>query len=470
MDLGDYLAAVRKRWISVLAITVVVFGLSAVYTFTSSKVYTASTQNFVALTGESADGASPLSGAQFAAQRVKSYTEIVTSPEVLEPVIQELDLPYTSQQLAGKVSATNPPSTVLLIVSANDASAVQAAEIANAVSVQLGRTIEALETPTATSTSPVKVTLTDPATPPGAPSSPQTRINLALGLILGLGLGIAWALLRETLDTTVSTPAEIEELTNAPSLGAVVAIDGKQNRALAALDATSLNSEGYRTIRANLQFVSVDDPIRALVITSPEPGDGKSTLACNLAITIAQSGKTVCLVEADLRRPRITEYLDLDASQGLTDVLSGQRSLDDTLQPWGRGLITLLPPGPIPPNPSELLGSHQMQTVIGDLKSRFDIVILDSSPLLAVSDAAILSSRADGAILVVRHGKTSTEDVGIAVGAFKRVNARLLGTVLNAVPAKRRYGYGDGYGYGQESQEQTSPKSVDDATRSTSEA
>jgi len=441
-------SAVRRRWLSVLGITLVVMLASAAYTFSATKVYTASTQNFVALTGESADGTSPLSGAQFAAQRVKSYTEIVSSPEVLEPVIQELNLPYTSQQLAEKVSATNPPATVLLLVNANGSNAVVSAEIANAVSVQLGRTIEALETPTTTSTSPVKVTLTDPATPPGAPSSPQTRINLALGLMLGLGLGIAWALLRETLDTTVSTPTELEQLTQAPSLGAVVLMDDNQNRALAALDATSVNSEGYRTIRANLQFVSVDDPLRAIVVTSAEQADGKSTLACNLAIALAQSGKSVCLVEADLRRPRIAEYFDIDGSIGLTDVLAGQRTLDDVIQPWGRGLLSVLPPGSIPPNPSELLGSHQLQTVLDDLKARFDVIILNSSPLLAVSDAAILAAQADGAILVVRHGKTSKDDVLRAVAGLEQVNARLLGTVLNAVPAKRHYGYNAGYGYG----------------------
>lgn len=310
--------------------------------------------------------------------------------------------------------------------------------------MQLGRTIEALETPTAASTSPVKATLTDPATPPGTPSSPQTRVNLALGL----GLGIAGALLRETLDTTVATPAELEELTEAPSLGVVVLMDDNQNRALSALDATNVKSEGYRTIRANLQFVSVDEPLRTIVVTSAEQADGKSTLACNLAIALAQSGKSVCLVEADLRRPRIAKYFDIHASIGLTDVLAGQRTLDDVIQPWGRGLLSLLPPGSIPPNPSELLGSHQLQTVLDDLKARFDVIILDSSPLLAVSDAAILAAQADGAILVVRHGKTSKDDVLRAVVGLEQVNARLLGTVLNAVPAKRRYGYTDGYGYG----------------------
>jgi capsular exopolysaccharide synthesis family protein len=449
MVLSDYLATILKRWVSIIAITLVVFGISAAYTYTAQKIYTANTQSFVALSGSDAAGSSASSGAAFAAARVKSYTEIVGSPEVLEPVIQELNLPYTSTQLSRKVSAVNLPSTVLLVVTANDPSALQAAQIANAVSVQLGRTIERLETPTAESVSPVKVTLTEPAVPPSAPSSPRTPINLALGLILGLGLGLAWALLRETLDNSISGPTELEALTEAPSLGAVVAMDDSENRALAALGATNVKSEGYRTVRANLQFVSVDDPLRAIVVTSPNQGDGKTTLACNLAIAVAQSGKSVCIVEADLRRPRIAEYFDIDGSLGLTDVLAGQRSLEETIQPWGRGLISILPPGPTPPNPSELLGSHQMQTVLSDLKERFDLVILDSSPVLAVADAAVLAAHADGAILVVRHGRSTKEDVVRAVSALEQVNAKLLGTVLNAVPAKRRYGYGYGYGYGQ---------------------
>ena len=315
------------------------------------------------------------------------------------------------------------------------------------MSVQLGRTIEQLETPNAQTIAPVKVTLTDPAQPPGAPSSPRTRTNLVLGLILGLGVGVGWAFLRNALDATVKSPKELDELTAAPPLGGVLFDPDARTQVLSALDSKSVSSEGYRTIRANLQYINVDDPIRAFVVTSAAPGDGKTTVACNLAIALAQAGKKVCLVEADLRRPRVSEYLQLNSGTGLTEVLAGQVRLEDALQAWGNGMFQVLPPGAIPPNPSELLGSHQMAQIIASLKREFDVVVLDTPPLLAVSDAAVLASQADGAVIVVRYGKSSRDAVSNAVASLERINAKVLGTVLNAIPAKRGGAYGYGYGY-----------------------
>lgn len=448
MVLGDYVSVLRRRWLSAAVLTVAIFGLAAASTLTATKIYTATAQNFVALKGDSGADANPLNGAQFAAQRVKSYTEIVTSPDVLEPVVDALDLPYSVQQLAGKVSATNPQLTVLIMVSVVDTNPAMAAEIANAVSIELGRTIESLETPTQTSISPVKVTLTDPATPPGSPTAPNTRTNLVLGLLLGLAAGIGWAFLRNALDNTVKSASELDQIAGAPSLGTVLFDPNAKTQVLSALDPKSVSSEGYRTIRANMQYINVDSPIRTLVVTSAAPGDGKTTVACNLAIALAQTGKRVCLVEADLRRPRVAEYLQVPAGVGLTEVLSGQVQLNDALQSWGGGMFSVLPPGAIPPNPSEILGSQQMERVLGSLRESFDMVILDTPPLLAVSDAAVLASQVDGAVIVVRYGKSSRDAVRNAFGSLEQINAKILGTVLNAVPAKRSGSYGYGYGYG----------------------
>lgn len=448
MSIGEYWTVIRRRWIPIFVLTVLGVGIASVFTAATPRLYTSTATNFVALTASGSGDQNPLAGAQFAAQRVKSYTEIVGSPDVLMPVIDEMNLAMTPQQLSSKVSVSNPPQTVLLLVSATDGSPEQAARLANAVSIQLGRVIESLETPTGQSVPPVKVTLTEPAIPAGSPSAPKRTLNLALGLMIGLACGLTWAFLRESLDRTIKSIQQLEVATDVPLLGQVPFDKGAVRNRLAALESTSPRSEGYRTIRANLQFMNVDHPVRAIVITSANPGDGKTTVACNLAIAMAQSGKSVCLVEADLRRPRITEYLGTTAAVGLTDVLSNQRTLDEVLLPWNRGLLTVLPPGQMPPNPSELLESSQMQALIKKLKERFEMVVIDSSPLLAVADAAVVARYADGAILVVRHGVSTRDGVAHALSGLSQNDEIALGTVLNAVPHRRSYGYGYGYGYG----------------------
>ena len=446
MGLREYVGVLRRRWLSIAVFTILGIAIAAVLTFTAPKSYTATAQNFVALASASAD-ASALSGAQFAAQRVKSYTEIAGGPDVLQPVIQELGITSSVASLSSAITVTNPPGTVLLMVSVTNGSAQQAATIANAVSVQLGRVIEKLETPSSASNSPVKVTLTEPAVAPTVPSSPIVRSNLAIGLMIGLALGLGWAFLRDGLDNTIKSVPELDKLSTSPALGTVLFDSNAKHQVLSAIDSKSIQSEGYRTIRTNLQFVNVDDPVRAFVVTSAAPDDGKTTVACNVAITLAQSGKRVCLVESDLRRPRVTDYLEINAGLGLTEVLAGQVKLEDAIQSWGGDLLKVLPPGALPPNPSELLGSHQMGNAISNLKEKFDVVILDTPPLLAVSDAAVLAAQADGAIIVVRHGQTTREALRHAIGTLDQINAKVMGTVLNAVPAKRGYGYGYNYGY-----------------------
>lgn len=484
MDLREYLAVMRKRWISIVAITIIVVGIAAMYTLASPKSYTSKAQSFVALTSKNTTDGADLAGAQFAAQRVKSYTQVITSPDVLAPVIGKLGLPYTVDQLAGMVTATNPPLTVLLDVSATSNSAEESAAIANATSIQMGRVIEQLETPAlpvdpnltgkkaiaaaekarAEAVPPVKVSLINPATIPGGPSAPNSKINLALGLLLGLGAGLAWAFLRNALDNTVKSQQTLDEMTGVPVLAAVVNDPAAKNHAIV-LDSASMRSEGYRTVRTNMQYVDVDNPPKVLAITSASPGDGKTTTAANLAVTFALLGMRVCLVGADLRKPRLGEYLGIDSSAGLTDVLAGQIKLEDALQGWNRNMMAVLPSGTLPPNPSELLGSAAMAHTLGRLREMFDVVVIDTCPLLSVSDAAIVAAQADGAILVVRYGQSTREHVDHAISALAQVNARLFGTVLNAVPRRRgsKYTYGYGYGYGDKSvpTDQAAPGSID---------
>ncbi len=306
----------------------------------------------------------------------------------------------------------------------------------------------------------MKAELIKPAQDPTSPVSPRTRLNLVLGALLGLMVGVGIAILRSVMDTTIKTAADLEEASQATPLGIITFDPEAKTKPLVTLRGTP-RAEAFRSIRTNLRYVDVDNPPKAVVITSSVPGEGKSTTACNLAIALAQAGSKVLLMEADLRRPKITEYLGVEGSVGLTDVLIGQVPITKAITPWQRGLIDFLPSGAIPPNPSELLGSKQMADLLAQLEERYDVVILDAPPLLPVTDAAILATAADGALLVTRHGRTRREQVDEAADALRQVSVPILGVILNFAPSRKRGGYGYskyggydrgyGYGYGDES-------------------
>jgi len=310
-----------------------------------------------------------------------------------------------------------------------------------------------IESPQSGAPAPVKLTTTQPASVPTVPVAPRKSLNLALGLLVGLALGAGGALLREQLNTTVKTPDDIESLTGSVPLGLVPFDAAAKTTPLVTAEANDSRAEAFRTLRTNLRFADVDHPPRSIVVTSPMPGEGKSTSACNIALTLALAGSRVVLVEADLRKPRVGEYLGLDSAVGLTNVLAGQHTLEDVLVPWRRQTLTVLPAGPVPPNPSELLGSQHMGNLLKVLGARYDYVIVDSPPLLPVTDGAVLATLTDGALLIARHGKSSRDDLEQAAHALEAVNAKLLGTVLNCIPVRARgysYGYGYGYGYADE--------------------
>jgi capsular exopolysaccharide synthesis family protein len=457
MDLRDYARVIGKRWLPILVITILGLAAAGLFTFLSPKVYTAETQSFVAISNTGQTNGDILSGATFAQQRVKSYTQIVNSPAVLQPVIDELRLDTTVEALAKNVTASSPLDTVLINVQAKDGKPQQAADIANATAKQLGVVIEQLETPAGSTASPVKVTLTDPAAPPPGQSSPRPLLNLALGLLIGLALGLAYAFARESLDTRIKSIDDLTAIMGQAPLGAI-AFDAKASgKPLVALDQRAVRSESFRSIRTNLQFVNVDKPPQVVVITSAVPAEGKTTSACNLAITMAQSGQKVVLVECDLRRPRVADYLEISGAVGLTNVLTGQTPLEDAIIPWNRGQLAVLTSGTLPPNPSELLGSHQMVALLERLKLTYDAIVVDAPPLLPVTDGAVIAHAADGAVLVVRHGHTTSEQVHRATEVLEQAGAVLLGTVVNFVPVARRpyksdsYGYYSAYGYSPES-------------------
>ena len=437
----------RRRWRLVAAFMVLLTASGFAATAVSTKVYQADVEVFVSLrdTGTATGGTAYQSGL-FSQERVKSYAKIADSPAVTRAVIRQLALDITPAQLAGRITATAPTDTVLVDITVNDPSAVRARDVANSVAAQFAMVVGDLERPAAGQRSPVTVTVVRPATLPTSPVSPRPVLNVTIGLLLGVALGVGVAVLRETLDTSIKSSEDLQNLTGSLALG-VISYDGQaaRNPLVSQVNSSTGRGEAFRTLRTNLRFVDVDNPPRVVVLTSSVAAEGKSTTACNLALTLASAGVRVILVEGDLRRPRVADYMGLEGAVGLTDILIGRAHLDDVLQPWGNSPLWVLSSGPLPPNPSELLSSVQMNEVIRAMRERADIVLVDAPPLLPVTDAAVLARECDGALVIVRHGRTTREQVTRAMAALSSVDARVLGTVLNMAPSGGANGYGYGY-------------------------
>ena len=271
--------------------------------------------------------------------------------------------------------------------------------------------------------------------------------------MLGLLLGVGVAVLREVLDTSVKSPADAVHYARAPVVGNL-AFDPvyEKQPLLSDIAGHAPRAEAFRVLRTNLQFLDVDKQSKVITVTSSLPQEGKTATAVNLAIALAQAGNRTLLVDADLRRPKVAEALGVEGNVGMTTVLLGKVTLDEALQTHVRSGLKVLTSGAIPPNPAELLQSTTMTEFVDSLRGEYDVVLFDSPPLLPVTDAALLASQSDGAIMVIRHGKTTREQLAASVERLENVGARALGVVLNMVPTrmmnKSSYGYGYGYGYG----------------------
>jgi capsular exopolysaccharide synthesis family protein len=457
VELKDYWRTIRRRWKVVLACLVGALAVAALLTFQSTPQYASSTRLFVSTTSES-DSSSAYTGNLFATQRVTSYADLVTSRALADQVSGVLGDGSDSGDLMEAVSASVVPETVILEITAVDSDSDRARAVAQAYGEELTALVRELETPEGKNRAPIRATIVDDAVESATPVSPQPMRNLALAAVLGLLLGVGAAVARELLDTSLTSNDDIADVTDAPVLGNIGSDDAANLPPLEVLSSATPWAEAFRVLRTNMQYVEVDEEQKVLVLTSSLPGEGKTTTAINLALTTAMAGQRVVLVEADLRRPLVASRLGLDGAVGTTSVLIGKVSLADALQEYRDSGLSVLACGPIPPNPSELLQSHAMETLLADLRRDFDVIIIDAPPLLPVTDAALLAAQADGAVVVVRHGRTTRDQLQHSVERLEAVDAKALGVVINQTPSRKNrtgYGYGYGYGYGFEAETDT---------------
>lgn len=449
MEFSDHVRGLRRGWPLIVLFVVVGLAVSIAYSVIKTPLYEASSMVFVS-TQSSGTVQELAQGNAFSTARVKTYAKLTTTPIVLDPVIDDLGLDMTAEDLANEVSASAQLETTLIDITVQNPDPEVAAELANEIAASLIATVGKLERAADNSAvSPIKLERVQSARVPTSPVSPNTPLNIVVGLVIGLALGITAATLRARLDHRVRTERDVVAITSRPIIGRI-AFDPKASEHPLILDENlrGARAEAFRMLRTNLQFLKAGNRA-SFVVTSSIESEGKSSTSINLATVIADSGSRVVLVDADLRRPRVDQYMGLVGSVGLSDVLIGRVELEDALQPWGDGGLFVLAAGTLPPNPSELLGSQAMEALVNVLERDFDVVIFDAPPLLPVTDAAILAGSVAGVILVVAAGKTRRAQLSGAISVLENVGLKPSGLVLNLLPTKGPDGYGYGnYAYG----------------------
>lgn len=449
MDIHDYISVIRKRRRTIMVSVLVALSAAVGVTLATTPLYVATTRLFFAVQA----GQSPsdlAQGSTFTERQMASYARVARSPLVLEPVVTDLRLDTSAAALARSVRADVPLGTVILEISATDPDPELAAEVANAVGDQLKPVVASLAPERADGTDSVLATTLAPADVPTTPVTPSVTKNLAVGLLVGLVAGLGLAMLRERLDTRIRTADDVSSVTDRALLGSIVNESDPESDVLAMRGQPhGERAESIRRLRTNLQFVNVSGRAKSIAVTSALPGEGKTTTALDVALALADSGARTILVNADLRKPSVANVTGLEGAAGLTTVLIGQAELADVVQPWGRGRLDVLVAGEVPPNPSELLGSRRMATLMEQLQQDYEHVIVNTAPLLPVTDGAVVAKVASGTLVVVNASSTHKRELAAAVRSLEAVNASVLGVVLNKTSTRSEVGYGYGYGYGE---------------------
>jgi succinoglycan biosynthesis transport protein ExoP len=493
--LRSYLSVVRRRKWWVIMIALIGLGLGLALPLTEAKQYSATAQLLVQSAGQGVNlGSAPQ---QVTTTDVQTDLQLATSAPVIQAVLKKLGS-------APSVSTSEVAQTNVIALTAISSSPARAAVIANTYATafvtqtrtvaisnmtaaqsqlqsqiaSLAKQIRSLQgRPAAVSqfnalvnqqavlkeevaqlqvngaVATSGVQFVTPAQAPTSPSSPKPTQDALLGLAAGLLLGLGAAFGRDNLDDALASKESAERLGGAPVLALVPMVNSWKKRAVVAADAapTSPAAEAYRSLRTSLQFARQAHALKTVLVTSPAAAEGKTSTLANLGAVFAQAGERVALVSCDLRRPRLGQFFGVEERSGLTTVLLGQETLERALQQVdGYECLWVLGAGPVPPNPAELLNGRRAREVFAALAENFDLVLVDSPPVLPVTDAMVLSKYADGTLLVVAARQTRRAELQRAAERFAQAKAAVVGIVLNEVTKQSGYGsagYGYGYGY-----------------------
>ncbi|QHF21498.1 polysaccharide biosynthesis tyrosine autokinase [Rathayibacter sp. VKM Ac-2762] len=434
VGIREYGRLLRRGWLVISIFVALGLAAASVATMASESEYRAQTTVFVSVA--TADNQSSAEvGASFtsAEARVASYVALVDSSSVLQPVIDDLGLDMTVGDLAGEVTPAALPGTVIMSIDVVDADAQQAARIADAVAESLRSYVAQIERPVTGGASRVDVKVLEAASVPGSPLSPDLLVYLVLGGATGLILGVGVVVLRSLGDSRIRSAKDVAAGTTLPVLESIP-FDTAVRRSPLVVDGRSAVAESFRMLRTTLLFGSGTHE-RTLLVTSAREGDGKSTVAANLAVSIAQIGRTVVLIDADLRDPaQSTVFRVPTGGPTLADLLrTGTLPADGSLPVSAQG-VTVLTAGGSQANPSDLIGTPAMERVIAHLSRRYDHVIVDSPAILSATDAVLLGKMVATTVLVAGAGVSSSADLVAAADRLRDVGGDVLGTVVAQAP------------------------------------
>jgi non-specific protein-tyrosine kinase len=438
----------------------------------------------------------------------RTYAEMLIERPVLQGVIDQLGLSKTPEELKESISVELVRDTQLIVVSVDDPSPVQAANIANTIATVFTQRIGELQSQRYSATreglakqvsdmeqqidatnrallangndpeqtaqlearlteyrrlysnlvtnyeqvrlaeaqNSTNVVVSEPATVPTTPVSPRTARNILLAVVTGMLLTAGSVFALDTLDNTIKNPEELRRKFGLSILGMVASHESPDDHPISLFQPRSPVAESFRALRTNTIFAGVDRPLRRILVTSATPQEGKTTVSSNLAVVLAQGERKVALIDADLRRPQIHRKFGVSNNMGLSDLFLVMRPLESlphgVIQVHESSKLTIITSGKMPPNPAELLTSQKMSHFLNILNQEVDLIVIDTPPLLSVTDAAALASNVDGVILVAKPGQTRLSDFQQAFEQLQAVNARILGVVLNEVDQyNRKYGY-----------------------------
>lgn len=433
MTLREYLLSLRKNWLVIGALTMLGTIAGFGYAQLQPEIYRA--QSSVVVVPTRGDNTSELvQGSNYVQSLVQTYAFVATSPSVLNPVIDDLNLETSPQSLAGTIIVESPLNTVVLNIGVVSRDPEMAATIADAVAEELSSAVRGLSPQNADDQPAVRLELVSPARVPGFPISPNVRLLTLVGALAGLAAGVMVALLRRLLATRLNGDADITALTDTAILGDVAQLPaGRTLPAAIRSDPSGSSAEAVRSIVANLRFANVDGHAKVILFTSGQSGEGKSSASVSVAQIMAEQGAKTLLVDADLRRASVDSYTQLEGSVGLTTVLLGDVSLEDAVQPWGNDNLHILTSGALPPNPAQLFTSDHLRDFVHMVRSTYDYVVFDSAPVLAVSDPLFLAPVVDGIVIVSRSRVTKRDTLMRTIAALETTRVPILGIILNGV-------------------------------------